>query len=136
MKVCAVNTGCHSPAVPEERQGDVLQKPASPVSPEPAETNPQMPRPSVPMLEYVCVCVGDLQGGATPLPLVCFVVRKFLNQTKPLTGQPVLTSSCVASANRNCLPSVFSHVLWLEDSQDLAVQPEPTLLSPQQQLHC
>lgn len=56
---------------------------------------------SVFMLVCVCLCVGDLQGGAAPLPLVYSVVRKFsLNQAKPLTWQPALTSSRVANANR------------------------------------
>lgn len=57
----------------------------------------------MPMLLCLSLCWRS-PGRGCPLPLVCSVVRKFsLNLAKPLTWQPVFTSSCVTSANRKPL---------------------------------
>lgn len=62
-----------------------------------------MPRP---LCARAAVCLSlcwRSPGRGCLLPLVCSVVRKFLNQAKPLTWQPGFTSSCVASTNRKLL---------------------------------
>lgn len=89
---------------PEERQGEALGELDSLGPPEPAKSSPQTLRP---LCAHAAVCLSlcwRSPGRGCPLPLVCSVVRKFsLNQAKPLTWQPLFTSSCVASANRKPL---------------------------------